>query len=88
MLFQPFRPIKISRALAFLNDDAKMAHNAVRMDAIFVTTAGEWKLGGLDFVHSIGQPPQSNRTLASFSNPTQTGDGESNVSDVLFEIVQ
>ncbi|THD27748.1 N terminal kinase protein like [Fasciola hepatica] len=64
---------QVSRALAFLNDDAKMAHNAVRMDAIFVTSSGEWKLGGLDFVGSVGEPPQSNRTAAGFSHPTQTG---------------
>ncbi|CAL8089013.1 unnamed protein product [Calicophoron daubneyi] len=46
---------QIARALAFLNDDAKTAHNAVRLDAIFVTAAGEWKLGGLDYASPINE---------------------------------
>ncbi|TGZ57170.1 hypothetical protein CRM22_009998 [Opisthorchis felineus] len=64
---------QISRALSFLNDDAKLTHNAVRMDAVFVTTAGEWKLGALDFVGPVDDPPPSSRSTAAFVRLDQNG---------------
>ncbi|CAH8434518.1 unnamed protein product [Schistosoma turkestanicum] len=63
---------KIAKALIFLNDDGKLAHNAVRLDSVFVTTAGEWKLGGLDFVGPINEPPPSIRQTASFVKANTT----------------
>ncbi|CAH8834796.1 unnamed protein product [Trichobilharzia szidati] len=59
---------QIAKALIFLNDDGKLAHNAVRLDSVFVTTAGEWKLGALDFVGPINEPPSSSRQTVGFAN--------------------
>ncbi|KAF7234405.1 hypothetical protein EG68_11886 [Paragonimus skrjabini miyazakii] len=67
---------QISRALAFLNDDAKISHNATRLDAVFVTSSGEWKLGALDFAGPVDSPPPAIRATASFVYMNQTGGGE------------
>ncbi|KAF8569352.1 N terminal kinase protein like [Paragonimus westermani] len=64
---------QISRALAFLNDDAKISHNATRLDAVFVTSSGEWKLGGLDFAGPVNSPPPAIRATAAFVHMDQTG---------------
>ncbi len=39
----------MTRALAFLNNDGNLQHNAVSTGSIFVNSAGEWKLGGLEY---------------------------------------
>ncbi|KAJ3020363.1 hypothetical protein HKX48_000892 [Thoreauomyces humboldtii] len=44
---------KIAMALKFLNEDCKMIHGHVRVDSIFTTKAGEWKLGGLDLLSNV-----------------------------------
>lgn len=41
------------RGLAFLNIDAKLRHNCIHGDAIFVTKSGDWKLFALDRVSQI-----------------------------------
>ncbi|VDM03613.1 unnamed protein product [Schistocephalus solidus] len=43
----------VARALAFLNDDCKLSHNAVGPGAVFVNRSGEWKLARLDYVTSL-----------------------------------
>ncbi|CAH8432526.1 unnamed protein product, partial [Schistosoma guineensis] len=63
---------QIAKALIFLNDDGKLAHNAVRLDSVFVTTAGEWKLGALDFVGPVNEPPPSTRQTAGFVDANTT----------------
>eukprot|EP01134_Creolimax_fragrantissima_P007322 CFRG7322T1 len=47
---------QILKALIFLNNDAKMAHNAVSTSTIVVTSAGEWKLGGFDYCCAVNDP--------------------------------
>ncbi|VDQ15790.1 unnamed protein product, partial [Trichobilharzia regenti] len=64
----------IAKALIFLNDDGKLAHNAVRLDSVFVTTAGEWKLGALDFVGPINEPPSSSRQTVGSANCNTAGE--------------
>ncbi|KAI9197249.1 armadillo-type protein [Polychytrium aggregatum] len=44
---------KIGRAIKFLNTDCSIIHANVRIDSIFVTKAGEWKLGGLELLCSL-----------------------------------
>ncbi|RPD63710.1 ARM repeat-containing protein [Lentinus tigrinus ALCF2SS1-6] len=39
---------RISVALAFLNDSATSTHGNVRVDSVFISASGEWKLGGFD----------------------------------------
>ncbi|KAI0674764.1 ARM repeat-containing protein [Trametes maxima] len=39
---------RVSVALAFLNDSASSTHGNVRVDSIFISSSGEWKLGGFD----------------------------------------
>lgn len=41
---------QITRALSFLNNDGNLRHNNVCMSSVFVNSAGEWKLGGLEYV--------------------------------------
>ena len=37
--------------LSFLNVDCNLVHNNVSVTSVFVDRAGEWKLGGVDFVY-------------------------------------
>ncbi|KAF5928170.1 hypothetical protein HPG69_018407 [Diceros bicornis minor] len=52
---------QIVKALSFLVNDCSLIHNNVCMAAVFVDRAGEWKLGGLDYMYSAqgngGGPP-------------------------------
>ncbi|XP_055339833.1 N-terminal kinase-like protein [Paramacrobiotus metropolitanus] len=41
---------QIAKALSFLNETANLAHHNVSVNSVFVSKAGEWKLGGLDYV--------------------------------------
>ncbi|XP_023988949.1 N-terminal kinase-like protein isoform X3 [Physeter macrocephalus] len=41
---------QIVKALSFLVNDCSLIHNNVCMAAVFVDRAGEWKLGGLDYM--------------------------------------
>uniref|UniRef100_A0A2M4BCN2 N-terminal kinase-like protein n=1 Tax=Anopheles marajoara TaxID=58244 RepID=A0A2M4BCN2_9DIPT len=47
---------QITRALSFLNNDGNLRHNNVSVWSVFVNTAGEWKLGGLEYVSSADLP--------------------------------
>ncbi|KAI8922758.1 armadillo-type protein [Entophlyctis helioformis] len=50
---------KIASALKFLNVDCSLIHGSVRLSSVFTTPAGEWKIGGLDFLCSLAEdnPP-------------------------------
>ncbi|XP_075983042.1 N-terminal kinase-like protein yata isoform X1 [Anticarsia gemmatalis] len=54
-LFLAWGIFQITRALSFLNNDGNMRHNNVCLYSVFVTLAGEWKLGGFEFLSSQGQ---------------------------------
>ena len=46
---------QVCRALAFLNNDAKLRHNNIHAASVFVTPAGDWKLAGLESVCAVDQ---------------------------------
>ncbi|GFG41089.1 hypothetical protein Cfor_03132, partial [Coptotermes formosanus] len=41
---------QITRALSFLNNDGNLRHNNVCLSSVFVSAAGEWKLGGVEYM--------------------------------------
>lgn len=43
------------RALSFLINDGNLRHNNVCLSSVFVNTAGEWKLGGVEYVTGNGE---------------------------------
>ncbi|EPS93604.1 hypothetical protein FOMPIDRAFT_1153884, partial [Fomitopsis schrenkii] len=43
---------RISVALAFVNDSAASTHGNIRVDCIFISASGEWKLGGFELLSS------------------------------------
>ncbi|KAM6435361.1 N-terminal kinase-like protein [Liasis olivaceus] len=43
---------QIAKALSFLVNDCHLVHNNLCMGVVFVDRAGEWKLGGLDYMCS------------------------------------
>ncbi|CAB0005906.1 unnamed protein product, partial [Nesidiocoris tenuis] len=36
----------LQKGVAFLNHSASLAHDGIGIEAVFVNSAGEWKLGG------------------------------------------
>ena len=42
--------------LSFLNVDCNLVHNNVNVTSVFVDRAGEWKLGGVDFMYPASGP--------------------------------
>ncbi|GAM20001.1 hypothetical protein SAMD00019534_031760 [Acytostelium subglobosum LB1] len=44
---------QITKALSFANNDVNLAHGNVNTTTVFVTKAGDWKLGGLDLLCDI-----------------------------------
>jgi len=65
---------QVCRALAFLNNDAKLKHNNLHAASVFVTPSGDWKLAGLESVCGVDQEPplqilpSCNRYLAPENN--------------------
>ncbi|KAH9636643.1 hypothetical protein HF086_003461 [Spodoptera exigua] len=59
-LFLSWGIFQITRALSFLNNDGNMRHNNVCLYSVFVTLAGEWKLGGFEFLSAQGGADTSN----------------------------
>lgn len=43
---------RVSVALAFLNDSCASTHGNIRVNSIFISPSGEWKLGGFDLLSS------------------------------------
>lgn len=63
---------QIVKALSFLVNDCSLIHNNVCMAAVFVDRAGEWKLGGLDYMYSAqgnggGPPARGSPSLSSMT---------------------
>ncbi|XP_023231416.1 N-terminal kinase-like protein [Centruroides sculpturatus] len=50
---------QITKGLCFLNNDCNLLHNYICMSSVFVDRAGEWRLGGLDYVCSANQKSPS-----------------------------
>lgn len=44
---------KIANAVRFLNSDMNATHGNIRIDSIFLSDSGEWRLGGLETLSSI-----------------------------------
>lgn len=44
------------KGLAFLVNDCNLVHNNVCMASVFVDAAGEWKLGGIDYMYPAQGP--------------------------------
>ena len=62
------------KALSFLINDCNLIHNNVCMPALFVNKAGEWKLGGLDYVspvNSNSSPPRKILPLLEKYDPPE-----------------
>lgn len=64
------------KALSFLINDCSLIHNHVHMAAVFVGCAGEWKLGGLDYMYSpramAGGHPSARRSPSLSSMTLQS----------------
>ncbi|XP_049777789.1 N-terminal kinase-like protein [Schistocerca cancellata] len=64
---------QITRALSFLNNDGNLRHNNVCLSSVFVNTAGEWKLGGVEYmagaVEGTGLPIKILPTLEKYDPP-------------------
>lgn len=42
--------LSVQKALNFLSNDCGLVHRNVSLSSVFVDTAGEWKLGGVEFM--------------------------------------
>ncbi|XP_034250810.1 N-terminal kinase-like protein [Thrips palmi] len=70
---------QITRALSFLNNDGNLRHNNVCMWSVFVNAAGEWKLGGVEYVagttDGIGLPIKILPALDKYDPPEKADPG-------------
>ncbi|XP_023988947.1 N-terminal kinase-like protein isoform X2 [Physeter macrocephalus] len=70
---------QIVKALSFLVNDCSLIHNNVCMAAVFVDRAGEWKLGGLDYMYAAqgngGGPPRKGIPELEQYDPPELADG-------------
>ncbi|XP_067877949.1 N-terminal kinase-like protein isoform X2 [Heterodontus francisci] len=67
---------QIVKALSFLVNDCSLIHNNVCMSAVFVDRAGEWKLGGLDYMYATQEetplPSKGFPELDKYDPPEKT----------------
>ncbi|XP_031569276.1 N-terminal kinase-like protein [Actinia tenebrosa] len=57
---------QIAAGLSFLINDCNLQHGNVSMSSVYVDIAGEWKLGGVEYVQPLEPPPgaeEANVTL-------------------------
>ena len=47
---------QIAKVLDFLNNSCSLVHNNVSLGAVFTDRAGEWKLGGFEFMYGLEGP--------------------------------
>lgn len=70
---------QITRALSFLNNDGNLRHNNVCMWSVFVNAAGEWKLGGVEYVagtdDGVGLPIKILPALDKYDPPEKADPG-------------
>ncbi|XP_069924692.1 N-terminal kinase-like protein isoform X1 [Oryctolagus cuniculus] len=75
---------QIVKALSFLVNDCSLIHNNVCMAAVFVDRAGEWKLGGLDYMYSAqgdgGGPPRKGVPELEQYDPPELADPSGRVA--------
>lgn len=60
------------KAIGFLNMDCGLVHRNICLSSVFVDEAGEWKLGGVEFMHTFGDshaPQKSLETLRRYDPP-------------------
>ncbi|KAJ6657013.1 hypothetical protein lerEdw1_003014 [Lerista edwardsae] len=71
---------QIVKALSFLVNDCHLVHNNVCTSAVFVDRAGEWKLGGLDYMFSAqgdcAVPRKGVPELEKYDPPELAGSGK------------
>ncbi|XP_074132628.1 N-terminal kinase-like protein isoform X4 [Sminthopsis crassicaudata] len=77
---------QIVKALSFLVNDCSLIHNNVCTAAVFVDRAGEWKLGGLDYMYSAqgdnGEPPRKGiPDLERYDPPEMTENSSKSVGE-------
>lgn len=72
------------KALSFLVNDCSLIHNNVCVAAVFVDRAGEWKLGGLDYMYSAqgdgGGPPRKGVPELEQYDPPELADPSGRVA--------
>ncbi|XP_053305391.1 N-terminal kinase-like protein [Spea bombifrons] len=67
---------QIVKALSFLVNDGNLIHNNVCISALFVDRAGEWKLGGLEYMFPAGAEetaPRKGLEMEKYNPPEKTG---------------
>ena len=60
------------KAIGFLNMDCGLVHRNICLSSVFVDEAGEWKLGGVEFMHPFGDshvPQKSRESLRRYDPP-------------------
>jgi SCY1-like protein 1 len=67
----------LQKALSFLNNDCSFIHNNVCLSSIFVDRAGEWKLGGVDYMYqaSGSAPPSKGLHFLEKYDPPEKASG-------------
>ena len=70
----------LQKGLSFLNNDCNLIHNNVCMASVFVDKAGEWKLGGVDYMYPASgsdsvAPVKILPALEKYDPPEKTGGG-------------
>ncbi|XP_013926513.1 PREDICTED: N-terminal kinase-like protein, partial [Thamnophis sirtalis] len=75
---------QIAKALSFLVNDCHLVHNNLCLGVIYVDRAGEWKLGGLDYMCSAqgdAAVPRKGVPELEKYNPPELSDSGKNVGE-------
>jgi hypothetical protein len=79
------------KALWFLNNDCSLIHNNVCIASIFVDRAGEWKLGGMDYVYPAAgsecvPPVKPLPALEKYDPPERTAAAAKRQSEKWYDV--
>ncbi|XP_040574474.1 N-terminal kinase-like protein [Lepeophtheirus salmonis] len=65
----------LTKALSFMESEAKLKHNNIHSASVFVNSAGDWKLGGLEYVTPLSEKNPPTRIFSALSkyDPPEMG---------------
>lgn len=66
---------QVTKGLGFLTGDCGLSHNNICMSAVFVNRAGEWKIGGVEYMCPVTEsPPRKSLPALNVYTPPELRD--------------
>jgi SCY1-like protein 1 len=80
--FMKYGLLQLLRGIDFLSNKCGIVHGNIGIGSVFVDSASEWKLAGLEYSHAAGEPPPPKPASLSKYDPPEAAKGGSKKTPV------